>query len=210
MLNIKREGKMLRSTITAITIAAAASTASAGLVRQDITGTAPQGSGIFAPLPPMELLFSAQIDMSSSVLAPVVGNWTMTIASGGTTVYTASGTGFNALTYIRSGSTRKYIMVFNNTAAPAWQSLANAPLTPTLFEIGYTAAKTGAGYGSIGESLEASSSKGSGSPGFLMVITNSVPGQFGAMSSIGYAIPAPGAAVLFGLAGFVASRRRRS
>jgi hypothetical protein len=205
MPNIKREGKMLRSTITAITIAAAASTASAGLVRQDITGTAPQGSGIFAPLPPMELLFSAQIDMSSSVLAPVVGNWTMTIASGGTTVYTASGTGFNALTYTRSGSTRKYIMVFNNTAAPAWQSLANAPLKPTLFEIGYTAAKTGAGYGSIGDSLS-----GSSATGFLMVITNSVPGQFGAMSSIGYAIPAPGAAVLFGLAGFVASRRRRS
>ena len=200
---------MLRSTITAITIAAAASTASAGLVRQDLTATA-QNSGAFAPLPSMDLMFSAEIDMSSSVLAPVVGNWTMTIASGGTTVYQASGTGFNALTYTRSGSTRKYIMVFNNTAAPAWQSLANAPLTPTLFEIGYTAAKTGAGYGSIGESLEASSSTGSGSPGFLMVITNSVPGQFGAMSSIGYAIPAPGAAVLFGLAGFVASRRRRS
>ena len=209
MPNIKREGNMLRSTITAITIAAAASTASAGLVRQDLTATA-QTSGAFAPLPSMDLMFSAEIDMSSSVLAPVVGNWTMTIASGGTTVYTASGTGFNALNYTRAGNTRNYIMVFNNTAAPAWQSLANAPLTPTLFEIGYTAAKTGAGYGSIGESLEASSSKGSGSPGFLMVITNSVPGQFGAMSSIGYAIPAPGAAVLFGLAGFVASRRRRS
>jgi hypothetical protein len=195
---------MLRSTITAITIAAAASTASAGLVRQDLTATA-QGSGAFAPLPTMNLMFSAEIDMSSSVLAPIVGNWTMTIASGETTVYTASGTGFNALTYSRAGNTRKYIMVFNNTAAPAWQSLVNAPLTPTLFEIGYTAAKTGAGYGSIGDSLS-----GSSATGFLMVITNSVPGQFGAMSSIGYAIPAPGAAVLFGLAGFVASRRRRS
>jgi len=195
---------MIRSTITAITIAAAASTASAGLVRQDLTATA-QTSGAFAPLPSMDLMFSAEIDMSSSVLAPVVGNWTMTIASGGTTVYTASGTGFNALTYTRSGSTRKYIMVFNNTSAPEWQSLASSTLKPTLFEIGYTAAKTGAGYGSIGDSLS-----GSSSTGFLMVITNSVPGQFGAMSSIGYAIPAPGAAVLFGLAGFVASRRRRS
>ena len=195
---------MLRSTITAITIAAAASTASAGLVRQDLTATA-QNSGAFAPLPSMDLMFSAEIDMSSSVLAPVVGNWTMTIASGGTAVYTASGTGFNALTYNRSGSTRKYIMVFNNTSAPEWQSLASSTLKPTLFEIGYTAAKTGAGYGSIGDSLS-----GSSSTGFLMVITNSVPGQFGAMSSIGYAIPAPGAAVLFGLAGFVASRRRRS
>jgi hypothetical protein len=204
MLNIKREGNMLRSTITAITIAAAASTASAGLVRQDLTATA-QNSGAFAPLPSMDLMFSAEIDMSSSVLAPVVGNWTMTIASGGTAVYTASGTGFNALTYTRSGSTRKYIMVFNNTSAPEWQSLASSTLKPTLFEIGYTAAKTGAGYGSIGDSLS-----GSSSTGFLMVITNSVPGQFGAMSSIGYAIPAPGAAVLFGLAGFVASRRRRS
>ena len=196
---------MIRSTITAVTIAAAASTASAGLVRQDLTATA-QGSGAFAPLPTMNLMFSAEIDMSSSVLAPVVGNWTMTIASGGTTVYTASGTGFNALTYTRAGNTRNYIMVFNNTAAPAWQSLVNAPLTPTLFEIGYTAAKTGAGYGSIGDSLS-----GSSATGFLMVITNSVPGQFGALSSNGYAmIPAPGAAVLFGLAGFVASRRRRS
>jgi len=195
---------MIRSTITAITIAAAASTASAGLVRQDLTATA-QTSGAFAPLPSMDLMFSAEIDMSSSVLAPVVGNWTMTIASGGTTVYTASGTGFNALTYTRSGSTRKYIMVFNNTSAPEWKSLASSTLKPTLFEIGYTAAKTGAGYGSIGDSLS-----GSSSTGFLMVITNSVPGQFGAMSSIGYAIPAPGAAVLFGLAGFVASRRRRS
>jgi hypothetical protein len=204
MPNIKREGIMLRSTITAITIAAAASTASAGLVRQDLTATA-QNSGAFAPLPSMDLMFSAEIDMSSSVLAPVVGNWTMTIASGGTAVYTASGTGFNALTYTRSGSTRKYIMVFNNTSAPEWQSLASSTLKPTLFEIGYTAAKTGAGFGSIGDSLS-----GSSSTGFLMVITNSVPGQFGAMSSIGYAIPAPGAAVLFGLAGFVASRRRRS
>jgi hypothetical protein len=204
MPNIKREGIMLRSTITAITIAAAASTASAGLVRQDLTATA-QTSGAFAPLPSMDLMFSAEIDMSSSVLAPVVGNWTMTIASGGTTVYTASGTGFNALTYTRSGSTRKYIMVFNNTSAPEWKSLASSTLKPTLFEIGYTAAKTGAGYGSIGDSLS-----GSSSTGFLMVITNSVPGQFGAISSIGYAIPAPGAAVLFGLAGFVASRRRRS
>ena len=195
---------MIRSTITAVTIAAAASTASAGLVRQDLTATA-QGSGAFAPLPTMNLMFSAEIDMSSSVLAPVVGNWTMTIASGETTVYTASGTGFNALTYTRAGNTRNYIMVFNNTAASAWQSLASPPLTPTLFEIGYTAAKTGAGYGSIGDSLS-----GSSATGFLMVITNSVPGQFGAMSSIGYAIPAPGAAVLFGLAGFVASRRRRS
>ena len=195
---------MLRSTITAITIAAAASTASAGLVRQDLTATA-QNSGALAPLPSMDLMFSAEIDMSSSVLAPVVGNWTMTIASGGTAVYTASGTGFNALTYTRSGSTRKYIMVFNNTSAPEWQSLASSTLKPTLFEIGYTAAKTGAGFGSIGDSLS-----GSSSTGFLMVITNSVPGQFGAMSSIGYAIPAPGAAVLFGLAGFVASRRRRS
>jgi len=195
---------MIRSTITAITIAAAASTASAGLVRQDLTATA-QTSGAFAPLPSMDLMFSAEIDMSSSVLAPVVGNWTMTIASGGTTVYTASGTWFNALTYTRSGSTRKYIMVFNNTSAPEWKSLASSTLKPTLFEIGYTAAKTGAGYGSIGDSLS-----GSSSTGFLMVITNSVPGQFGAMSSIGYAIPAPGAAVLFGLAGFVASRRRRS
>lgn len=195
---------MLRSTITAITIAAAASTASAGLVRQDLTATA-QGSGAFAPLPTTSLMFSAEIDMSSSVLAPVVGNWTMTIATGGTTVYTASGTGFNALTYTRSGSTRNYIMVFNNTAAPEWQSLTSSPLKPTLFEIGYTAAKTGTTYGTIGASL--SNSAGSG---FLMVITNSVPGQFGAMSSIGYAIPAPGAAVLFGLAGFVAARRRRS
>ena len=197
---------MLRSTITAITIAAAASTASAGLVRQDITAKAPQGYGVFNPLPPMDLKFSAEIDMSSSVLAPVVGNWTMTIASGETTVYTASGTGFNALTYTRAGNTRNYIMVFNNTAASAWQSLESAPLKPTLFEIGYTAAKTQAGYyGSIGDSLS-----GSAGSGFLMVITNSVPGQFGAMSSIGYAIPAPGAAVLFGLAGFVASRSRRS
>jgi len=195
---------MLRSTITAITIAAAASTASAGLVRQDLTATA-QGSGAFAPIPTMNLMFSAEIDMSSSVLAPVVGNWTMTIASGETMVYTASGTGFNALTYTRAGNTRNYIMVFNNTAASAWQSLASPPLTPTLFEIGYTAAKTGTGYGSIGDSLS-----GSSATGFLMVITNSVPGQFGAMSSIGYAIPAPGAVVLFGLAGFVASRRRRS
>jgi hypothetical protein len=199
---------MIRSTITALTIAAAASNASAGLVRQDLTATA-QTSGAFAPLPTMNLMFSAEIDMSSSVLAPVVGSWTMTIAMSGTTVYTASGTGFNALTYTRantpSGSTRNYIMVFNNTAAPAWQSLATAPLTPTLFEIGYTAAKTGSVYGSIGDSLSGSSANG-----FLMVITNSVPGQFGAMSSIGYAIPAPGAAVLFGLAGFVASRRRRS
>ena len=195
---------MLRSTITAITIAAAASTASAGLVRQDLTATA-QGSGAFAPLPTMNLMFSAEIDMSSSVLAPIVGDWTMTIASGGTAVYTASGTGFNALTFTRSGSTRKYIMVFNNTSAPEWQSLASSTLKPTLFEIGYTAAKTGAGFGSIGDSLS-----GSSSTGFLMVITNSVAGQFGAMSSIGYAIPAPGAAVLFGLAGFVASRRRRS
>ena len=195
---------MLRSTITAITIAAAASTASAGLVRQDLTATA-QGSGAFAPIPTMNLMFSAEIDMSSSVLAPVVGNWTMTIASGETTVYTASGTGFNALTYTRAGNTRNYIMVFNNTAASAWQSLASPPLTPTLFEIGYTAAKTGTGYGSIGDSLS-----GSSASGFLMVITNSVPGQFGAMSSIGYAIPAPGAVVRFGLAGFVASRRRRS
>ena len=196
---------MLRSTITAITIAAAASTASAGLVRQDITAEAPQGYGVFNPLPPMDLKFSAEIDMSSSVLAPVVGNWTMTIASGGTTVYTASGTGFNALTYTRAGTTRNYIMVFNNTAASAWQSLESAPLKPTLFEIGYTAAKTGTRYGSIGDSRS-----GSSAAGFLMVITNSVPGQFGAMSSIGYAIPAPGAAVLFGLAGFLASRRRRS
>ena len=195
---------MLRSTITAITIAAAASTASAGLVRQDLTATA-QNSGAFAPLPSLDLMFSAEIDMSSSVLAPIVGNWTMTIASGGTAVYTASGTGFNALTYTRSGSTRKYIMVFNNTSAPEWQSLASSTLKPTLFEIGYTAAKTGTGYGSIGDSLS-----GSSATGFLMVITNSVPGQFGAMSSIGYAIPAPGAVVLFGLAGFVASRRRRS
>ena len=151
---------MLRSTITAITIAAAASTASAGLVRQDLTATA-QSSGAFAPLPTMNLMFSAEIDMSSSVLAPVVGNWTMTIASGETTVYTASGTGFNALTYTRSGSTRNYIMVFNNTAASAWQSLESAPLKPTLFEIGYTAAKTVAGYGSIGDSLSNSADRAS-------------------------------------------------
>ncbi len=197
---------MLRSTITAITIAAAASTASAGLVRQDLTATA-QGSGAFAQLPTMNLMFSVEIDMSSSVLAPVVGNWTMTIASGETTVYTASGTGFNALTYARAGSTRKYTMVFNNAAAPAWQNLDSSPLKPTLFEIGYTAAKNGTTYGTIGNSLSNSTSFGNG---FLMVITNSAPGQFGAMSSVGYAIPAPGAAVLSGLAGFVASRRRRS
>ena len=195
---------MIRSTITTITIAAAASTASASMVRQDITATA-SGSGAFAPLPSMDLLFSAEFDLSSSVLAPIVGAWTMTLTSDGTTVYTASGTGFNALTYVRSGTTRNYTMVFNNAAAPEWQNLTGSALKPSLFELGYTAAKNGTVYGTLGQSLS-----GSTAGGFLMVITNSVPGQFGAITSIGYAIPSPGAVMLFGLAGIVAARRRRS
>ena len=144
--------------------------------------------------------------MSSSVLTPLVGDWTMTMRSGDETVYQASGTGFDALTYSRFGSTRKYTMVFNNgTPASNWQGLVASPYKPTLFEIGYVAAKSGTTYGTIGDSLN-----GSTTSGFLMVITNASASEFGAITSIGYAIPSPGAIALFGMAGLIAARRRRS
>jgi len=190
-------------------IAAAAGSASAGLV-QDITANATKSSGSYKGLNDMTLKFTADFDMLSSVLAPVVGDWTMTISTNGATVYTASGKGYSALTYSRAGTTRNYIMAFNvasNEPAPGWQGLTSSAEKPTLFEIGYTAAKESTVYGTLGQSLYSQTSTTSG---FLMVITNSVAGQFGTVSSIGYAIPTPGAAMLFGLAGFVAARRRRS
>lgn len=195
---------MFRISIATATIAAATCTAGAAMVRQDLSATG-TGSGAFAPLPNLTLLFSAEFDMASSVLAPVVGEWTMTMRSGSETVYTASGTGFDALTYTRFGSTRKYTMVFDNTPPSDWQGLVDSPYKPTLFEIGYVAAKSGTTYGTIGDSLN-----GSTASGFLMVITNGTPTEFGAITSIGYAIPSPGASALLGMAGLCAARRRRS
>ena len=151
---------MKHSTIACLTIAAAASGAGASMVRQDLSATG-SGSGAFAPLPSLTLIFSAEFDMSSSVLTPLVGDWTMTMRSGDETVYQASGTGFDALTYSRFGSTRKYTMVFNNgTPASNWQGLVASPYKPTLFEIGYVAAKSGTTYGTIGDSLNGSTKIG--------------------------------------------------
>lgn len=207
------------SFLSATALAIVGTAPAAVLTTADFTCAA-SGLGSFSSLGALNMKLTLTYDATGSVLnaASEITAWAYTISRqvDGEIIFFANGTpavGQNSAVYTRATvggtSTRNYTVVLGGGTG-GWQgSAAAAGLVPVnLVEIGFTAAKSGSAYGTLGDSLVQSQGAAGG---FLFIAGgNATAGSFGAISGIGYTVPAPSALALVAAAGFISSRRRRS
>ena len=203
---------------TALALATTGATQANVLTTWDFTCAA-SGAGSFTSLGTVNMKLTLTFDAAASVMdaanAITAWNYTVTRQGSGEVIFSAAGTpttGQNAAPYTRvtvnGTSTRRYVVALGGQDSGSWQGSAVGTVSPVnLVQIAFVAARSGTGYGTLGESL--TQSQGT-SYGVLTVAGNTVPGAFGTIAGVGFAVPAPSALALLGTAGFVVARRRRS
>jgi MYXO-CTERM domain-containing protein len=176
------------------------------MVNWTLDGSANNASGSLngSSLVGSQFSLDMQVDPDSSTASPVVGDWTFSIVSGGTTQRTYSGTGRrSAMTFtnvtVNGQSTRRYTMVLG-----AITGTTGAPPAVSQLQLTFLAGPNGSGgFLKFGQSLTFAANQTAGS---LSMVANS---PFGMLSTPGFtAVPSPGAVALLGAAGFFVSRRR--
>ena len=198
---------MIRTLIAATALIA--SPALASVVGYHMTGTA-NGIGSLSAHSNIQLTLDVWVEELGSSLAPSINTWSFSAReSDSTLLYARTGNGREGLTYTTfassGGSSRRYIVVLENSAPGTISLPGSGSVTLTHIQFSYVAMRTtGGGNEVLGNSMNFADSTSSGSISLI-----STSGTFGALSSAGYAIPAPGVSCLLALAGFVPGLRRR-
>ena len=198
------------SSVVALASLAVGSSAVAGLT--SLHGTGPIADGVyagsaFASQPwTVDFQFSGTLDSAASEAD--FGDWTFTL-SNGSADWSISGSGAESGVWKNIGSNRIFTITLMSGTTSGGSTLSPAP---TEVSIVYTATRASGSWGTLGAALNASqgTSFDTARGGFL--IKTGAEGTTGAGSiATGYsfAVPAPGATALMGLAGLLARSRRR-
>jgi len=177
------------------------------MVNWTLDGSANNASGSLngSSLVGSQFSLDMQVDPNSSTASPVVGDWTFSIVSGGTTQGNYRGTGrrsamtFTNVTTVDGQPTRRYTMVLG-----AITGITGAAPAVSQLQLTFLASPNGSGgFLKFGQSLTFAANQTAGS---LSMVANS---PFGMLSTPGFtAVPSPGAVALLGAAGFFVSCRR--
>ncbi len=179
----------------------------AGMVNWNLNGSAVNASGSLTgnSLVGSQFSLDMEVDPNSSTASPVVGDWTFSVISEGTTQATYSGSGRrSAMTFtnvtVDGQSTRRYTMVLGTIT----ETTGTGPTVSQLQLTFLASPNDSGGFLKFGQSLAFEPNQTSGS---LSMVTNTP--SFGMLSTPGFtAVPSPGAVALLGAAGFFVSRRR--
>ncbi len=198
------------SSIVFVASLAVGSPALAGLT--SLHGTGPVANGVYAGTSfssqpwTVDFQFSGTLDSAASEAD--FGDWTFTL-SNGSADWSISGSGAESGVWKNVGSNRIFTITLLSGTTSDGSTLSPAP---TEVSIVYTATRASGSWGTLGAALTASqgTSFDAARGGFL--IKTGAEGTSGAGSiATGYsfAVPAPGATALVGLAGLLARSRRR-
>ncbi len=182
----------------------AASSACAGVVTTTLTASGIAGTGSYLLAAPntWTIDFTFTCDLDQSGMNADFGDWEVVLTGNGKSWTTSSSEVSNG-TWKRDNDAR--ILRIELAQDDAGIGTGTVDPKPTVVEVAYTVRRVGSGWESLGSALEYSAAvtTSANRRGNLRVAFDDVSEIKGA-----FAIPAPGAAALVGLAGLIVSRRR--
>lgn len=199
------------SYVVALASLAIGSTALAGLT--SLHGTGPNADGVYAgsafSAQPWSVDFQFSGSIESAAADADFGDWSFKLSNGSMN-WSISGSGAESGVWKNVGSNRIFSILLTSGTTSGGSTLSPAP---TEVSIVYTATRASGSWGSLGAALTASqgSSFDAARGGFLIKTGASGTPSAGSISAgYSFAVPAPGAATLVGMAGLLARSRRRS
>lgn len=199
------------SSIVALASLAIGSSALAGLT--SLHGTGPTADGVYAgsafSAQPWSVDFQFSGSIDSAAADADFGDWSFRLSNGSLN-WSITGSGAESGVWKNVGSNRIFTILLTSGTTSGGSTLSPAP---TEVSIVYTATRASGSWGSLGAALTASqgSSFDAARGGFLIKTGASGTPSAGSISAgYSFAVPAPGAAALVGMAGLLARSRRRS
>jgi hypothetical protein len=197
------------SSIVVIASLAAGSPALAGLT--SLHGTGPVANGVYAGTSfssqPWTVDFQFSGTLDSAPGDADFGDWSFRL-SNGSAEWTVTSSGAESGVWKNVGSNRIFTITLLSGTTSAGSTLAPAP---TEVSIVYTATRASGSWGTLGAALNASqgTSFDAARGGFLIKTgAEGAPGAGSIATGYSFAVPAPGAMALVGLAGLLARRRK--
>lgn len=184
----------------------AASSACAGVVTTTLTASGIAGTGSYLVAPDTWTIdFTFTCDLDQSGMNADFGDWEVVLTGTNGRSWTTSSSEVNNGTWKRDSDAR--ILRIELAQDDAGIGTGTVTPLPTVVEVAYTVRRVGSSWESLGSALEYSAAvtTSANRRGSLRVAFDDVSEIKGA-----FAIPAPGAAALVGLAGLVVSRRRNT
>jgi len=198
------------SSIVALASLAVGSSALAGLTSLHGTGPIAEGayaSGTFLSQPwTVDFQFSGTLDSAPSDAD--FGDWSFRLSNGSVN-WSITGSGADSGVWKNVGSNRIFTITLMSGTTSGGSTLSPAP---TEVSIVYTATRASGSWGTLGAALNASQGTtfDAARGGFLIKTgASGTPGAGSIATGYSFAVPAPGAAALLGMAGLLARSRRR-
>lgn len=162
-------------------------------------------SGVYAAPNNWSISFTFDGDLSASGLNSDFGGWKLTVRNLTTNqTWTQESVGEDYGSWTRVDANARILKV--GFAPEASTESGSIVAVPTALEIRYTTRRVGGTWESLGDALSYSSTASGTQQGELRVLYSEGGSQGQIWGT--FAIPAPGAAALIGLAGLITSRRR--
>jgi hypothetical protein len=198
------------SSVVALASLAVGSSALAGLT--SLHGTGPIADGVYAgsafSAQPWSVDFQFSGPLDSAASEADFGDWTFKL-SNGSVDWSISGSGAESGVWKNIGSNRIFTITLMSGTTSGGSTLSPAP---TEVSIVYTATRASGSWGTLAAALTASQGTNFEAVrgGFLIKTgASGTPGAGSIASGYSFAVPAPGAAALLGMAGLLARKRRR-
>ena len=198
------------SSIVALASFAIGSSAVAGMT--SLHGTGPVANGVYAGTSfssqpwTVDFQFSGPLDSAPSDAD--FGDWSFRL-SNGSAEWTITSSGAESGVWKNVGSNRIFTITLLSGTTSGGSTLSPAP---TEVSIVYTATRASGSWGTLGAALNASQGTtfDAARGGFLIKTgASGTPGAGSIATGYSFAVPAPGAAALLGMAGLLARSRRR-
>ena len=198
------------SSIVALASFAIGSSAVAGMT--SLHGTGPVANGVYAGTSfssqpwTVDFQFSGPLDSAPSDAD--FGDWSFRL-SNGSAEWTITSSGAESGVWKNVGSNRIFTITLLSGTTSGGSTLSPAP---TEVSIVYTATRASGSWGTLGAALNASQGTtfDAARGGFLIKTgASGTPGAGSIATGYSFAVPAPGATALVGLAGLLARKRRR-
>ena len=198
------------SSVVALASLAVGSSALAGLT--SLHGTGPVADGVYAgsafSAQPWSVDFQFSGSIDSAAADADFGDWSFRLSNGAMD-WSITGSGAESGVWKNVGSNRIFTITLMSGTTSGGSTLSPAP---TEVSIVYTATRASGSWGTLGAALNASQGTNFDAARGGFLIKTGASGTSGAgsiASGYSFAVPAPGATALVGLAGLLARSRRR-